>query len=85
MSGTEETPWEVRAASASDIFANSCDILRASIPSGGDPLAYIASTLLTDLWDRYFSVSEITEAFSAALEDLSGYAAGEDRRDESRR
>lgn len=36
--------------------------------------------LMTELWDRGFSQTEIREAFNAAVADMPRYAAGEERR-----
>lgn len=36
--------------------------------------------LITELWDRGFTQTEIREAFEAASADLPRYAAGEERR-----
>jgi hypothetical protein len=36
------------------------------------------NTLMTELWDRSFSQSEIRAAFEAALADMNRYAAGEE-------
>jgi len=36
--------------------------------------------LMSELWDRGFSQTEIREAFSSAIEDLPRYAAGKERR-----
>ena len=36
--------------------------------------------LMTELWDRGFSQTEIREAFEAALVDLPRYAEGIERR-----
>jgi hypothetical protein len=36
--------------------------------------------LMTELWDRGFSQSEIGEAFESALIDMPRYAPGEERR-----
>jgi hypothetical protein len=38
------------------------------------------NTLMTELWDRCFSQTEIREAFQAAINDLPRYAAGEEVR-----
>lgn len=40
----------------------------------------IINTLMTELWDRGFSQSEIRAAFEEALGDMNRYAAGEERR-----
>jgi len=59
--------------------------LRDSNPYQRPAIDSIADDLLTELWDRGFSVSEITAAFKRALGDLPRYAAGEDRRGDKSR
>ena len=44
------------------------------------PLNGIINDLMTELWDRNFSQSEIRAAFLDAVKDLPRYAAGEERR-----
>jgi SOS response regulatory protein OraA/RecX len=44
------------------------------------PLEDIINTLMTELWDRGFSQSEIRSAFQSALNDMDRYAAGAERR-----
>jgi hypothetical protein len=44
------------------------------------PLDVIINALMTELWDRCFSQSEIRAAFEDALADMNRYAAGEERR-----
>jgi len=44
------------------------------------PLKHIINTLMTELWDRNFSQSEIRAALEAAINDMPRYAAGEERR-----
>lgn len=36
--------------------------------------------LMTELWDKGFSQTEIREAFTAAITDMARYATGEERR-----
>lgn len=36
--------------------------------------------LMTELWDKGFSQTEIRQAFNAAVTDMPRYAAGEERR-----
>ena len=36
--------------------------------------------LMTELWDKGFSQTEIREAFTGAVTDMPRYAAGEERR-----
>ena len=38
------------------------------------------NTLATELWDRYFSLTEIRRAFEEAAADLPRYAAGKEVR-----
>jgi hypothetical protein len=44
------------------------------------PLVLIVNTLMTELWDRGFSQTEIRHAFQDALSDMNRYAAGAERR-----
>ena len=43
------------------------------------PLEFAINTLMTELWDRGFSQTEIRKAFEDAVADLPRYAAGEER------
>jgi len=43
-------------------------------------LSQAINHLMTELWDKGFSQSEIREAFNAAVADMPRYAAGEERR-----
>jgi hypothetical protein len=42
-------------------------------------LAEVMKYLMTELWDRGFSQTEIAEAFNGALDDLPRYTAGMER------
>lgn len=80
---TGETPWEGLADVAACEFGERCRELAASHPYGADyppPLDVLIANLATELWDRYFSRSEIRAAFEGALETQANYAAGEARR-----
>jgi hypothetical protein len=44
------------------------------------PLDDIIITLMTELWDRGFSQTQIRTAFESALKDMNRYAAGEEQR-----
>jgi hypothetical protein len=46
--------------------------------AGRDPLGHVINYLMTELWDRSFSQSEIRAAFVAAVEDMNRYTAGQD-------
>ena len=56
------------------------------LPWDADPYAgkvaleMMINTLITELWDRGFSQTEIRTAFDKALADMNRYAAGEERR-----
>jgi len=54
-----------------------CDISGWAAETG---LERAVNTLMTELWDQGFSQREIRAAYSAALDDMNRYAAGEDRR-----
>ena len=43
-------------------------------------LDMIVKGFMTELWDQFFSQTEIRNAFTAALADMNRYAAGEERR-----
>lgn len=66
---------------AASTLAHRCNELRGKeFWVGRDPLGQGINTLMTELWDRSFSQSEIRAAFTAALEDMNRYAAGQERR-----
>jgi hypothetical protein len=44
------------------------------------PLDYVINALMTELWDRNFSQTEIRNAFEEAMRDMPRYAAGDERR-----
>src|SRR5215470_14979021 len=77
----QEVPWEGQCADAAYQFALRCAVLVTQNPHRvAAPLEHIINTLMTELWDRNFSQSEIRAAFAAAIEDMPRYAAGEERR-----
>ena len=80
MAEKDDIPWEGRCLEAASAFAARCVELRATNPYGRPVLSVIANDLLTELWDRTFSQTEIRTAFEKALADLQQYAAGKDRR-----
>jgi hypothetical protein len=84
----EGVPWEAQCLTAAEILALRCQELRDSNPYNPiefPVLSTIAPALVTELWDRGFSVTEITAAFAGALSDLPRYAASEDRRGDKSR
>lgn len=84
MAEKADIPWEGRCLEAASAFGAHCVELRATNPYGRPVLSVIANDLLTVLWDRTFSQTEIRTAFEKALADLQEYAAGEDRRGDKR-
>lgn len=81
----EEVPWEGRRIQAAYEFGLRCRELRDSDPyrdtDRWEPvLIQIMTDLATELWDQTFSQTEIATAFKKAIERLSPYAAGEERR-----
>ena len=78
---SEEEPWERQCNDAAYDFGLKCAVLVKSNPYNlPGPLNGLINTLMTELWDRNFSMTEIRSAFEAALKDMPRYAAGEERR-----
>jgi hypothetical protein len=61
-------------------FAQHCAELRDSNTYDKPILEVIMPYLMTELWDRGFSQSEIRTAFERAVAEMPRYAAGEQRR-----
>jgi hypothetical protein len=81
MTEREEVPWEGQGADAAYEFALRCAVLVTQNPYNvAAPLKGIINSLMTELWDRNFSQSEIRTAFEDAIKDMPRYAAGEERR-----
>ena len=81
MTERNESPWEGRCADAAYQFALRCAELVTENPYNSTaPLIGIINSLMTELWDRNFSQTEIRAAFEEALKDMPRYAAGEERR-----
>ncbi|WP_306115079.1 MULTISPECIES: hypothetical protein [unclassified Roseovarius] len=77
----KETDWNRRMINAAHDFAEIIRKLCDENPSKlADPLTHVMNDLMTELWDRAFSQSEIRHAFLEAIDDLDRYAAGEERR-----
>jgi hypothetical protein len=77
----EHTLWNCKAHDMAYEFAETCAALRSTRPvPEADELRHTVGTLVTELWDRNFSITEIRKAFLEALEDLPRYAAGYDSR-----
>ena len=81
MAEQDEYPWEAQCADAAYAFALRCAVLATQNPYRvAAPLERIINGLMTELWDRNFSQSEIRAAFEAAVNDMPRYAAGDERR-----
>lgn len=80
MTAKDDIPWEGRCIDEARVFAARCVELRDSNPYDRPALSEIIVDLATELWDRRFSVSEISAALEKALSELPQYAAGEERR-----
>jgi hypothetical protein len=80
MSENEADIWQSLCLKAATEFASRCAELYLQKPHAEPPLIGIINTLMTELWDRNFSQTEIRNAFDAAMRDMPRYCAGEDRR-----
>lgn len=77
----DDYPWEGQCTDAAYEFGLRCANLAAQNPHKvTSPLDWIMNALMTELWDRNFSQSEIRSAFEEAIRDMPRYAAGEERR-----
>ena len=83
MTENEASTWEEQIYRASYDFASKCAKLYSSNPYSETPLLRVMNTMMTELWDRGFSQSEIRTAFEAAVLDMPRCAAGEERRGDS--
>lgn len=67
------------AINAAEALAECCLRLRGrDFAAGRDPLGHVINALMTALWDRSFSQSEIKAGFNAAVNDVNRY--GQERR-----
>lgn len=71
---------QLRAIGAVDALAQCCAELRDAAPKARVVLDDIVNTLMTELWDRSFTQTEIRKGFEGAVADMNRYAAGEERR-----
>lgn len=73
--------WQTQLYEAAFRFSASLRELNNTNPWPENPvLAQAIKTLGTELWDRCFSLTEITTAFKEAAADLPRYAAGQEVR-----
>jgi hypothetical protein len=81
MTEPQEIPWEEQCDDAAYEFALRCAVLATRNPyNESAPLKGVINTLMTELWDRNFSQTEIRTAFEEAIIDMPRYTAGEERR-----
>jgi len=81
MTERDEFPWERQCSDAAYRFALRCAELVTENPyNSAAPLNGIIKSLMTELWDRNFSQTEIRAAFEETIKDMPRYAAGEERR-----
>lgn len=79
---SEGDKWQFRCNEAAWVIAKECAELAKSNPFNlPSPLNRIINTLMTELWDRNFSQSEIRSAFEEAIKDMPRYTAGLECRD----
>jgi hypothetical protein len=73
--------WQTRLYEASYRLSVALRELNDTNPWPENPvLEQAINTLATELWDRCFPLTEITEAFEAAAADLPRYAGGQEVR-----
>ena len=76
-----EDIWQFRLNTAAYQFGLALKELHATNPWPDNPVLPIAiNNLMTELWDHFFSQTEIREAFEAAVADMPRYAAGHEKR-----
>jgi len=77
----ERDNWQTALYDASYRYSLAVKELHETNPWPDNPvLAQAINTLCTELWDRSFSVTEITSAFREAAADLPRYATGDEVR-----
>ena len=78
---TRDDEWQTALYEASYRYSVALKELHKANPWPDSPvLSQAINTLGSELWDRCFSVTEITSAFQEAAADLPRYAAGEEVR-----
>jgi hypothetical protein len=65
---------------AADLAVRSRRLREMNVSVSATALEQVVNTLMTEFWDQGFSQSEIRAAFTAALDDMNRYAAGQERR-----
>ncbi|PBC05480.1 hypothetical protein [Mesorhizobium sp. WSM3860] len=73
--------WQLRFSTTVYNFGVALRELHDSNPWPELPLLpHAMNCLMTELWDHYFSQTEIREAFEAAIADMPSYAGGDEIR-----
>lgn len=81
MALDEETEWRLGCLKLATDFSIECRRIQTDNPSQVmSTIDVIISDLATELWDQGFSLTEIRQAFKAAIDALPAYAAGQERR-----
>ena len=80
MQNDKGDPWELQCLDAAAAFAEECARLYSSNPYAEVQLQRIINILMTELWDRGFSQSDMRSAFESAVADMPRYAGGQERR-----
>lgn len=65
---------------AADLAVRSRRLRDMNVSASATALEQVVNALMTEFWDEGFSQSEIRAAFTAALNDMNRYAAGQERR-----
>jgi hypothetical protein len=75
------TTWIVRCHNIARELGEQCAKLRSIRPEPHErELQHVMVSLMTELWDRDYSQTEIRAAYLAALEHMPRYAAGSESR-----
>jgi hypothetical protein len=65
---------------AAELAARCRQLREMNVSVSRAALDMVVNCLMTELWDRLFTQTEIRDAFTSALADMNRYAAGEERR-----
>ena len=73
--------WQMRFSKEVSKFASTLSDLKENNPWPDNSALEAAMVyLMTELWDRQFSQTDIRSAFQGAIDQLPGYAAGSEIR-----
>jgi len=74
----DQSDWHSITIKAAYEFAKTCR--EQSKANSGRVLDLAINTLMTELWDRCYSQTEIRTAFEKAIADMPRYTAGQETR-----